>query len=98
MCSGDNPLGAFQARHFVDGMGEVEVGGPAEILGLDVDSSETELVSSGLHGSDVTVFLDLSADTLGVDDTDEVEIVTLVPVESEDLSKYKPLQKSLQTN
>ena len=60
-----------------------EVRRPLEVLGLDVGGREGQLHSAGFHGSDVSEFLYLTAHTLGVDDTDEVVVVTCVPVKTE---------------
>ena len=58
-----------------------EVGGPGEVLLLDVLGGQAEFPSAGLHGSHIAVLLDFAAHTRGVDDTDQVVVVTLVPVE-----------------
>ena len=60
-----------------------EVGRPSEVLLHNVLGGERNLDTVRLHGSDVTKFLNLTAETLGVDDTDKVIVVTCEPIEGE---------------
>ena len=60
-----------------------EVGRPSEVLLHNVLGGERNLDTVRLHGSDVTKFPNLTAETLGVDDTDKVIVVTCEPIEGE---------------
>lgn len=60
-----------------------EVGGPAEILRLDVLGRKADLDAVRFHLRDVAVFGDLAADALGRDRADQVEVVAFVPVEGQ---------------
>jgi len=60
-----------------------EVGGPAEVLGLDVLGRKADFDAVRFHLRDVAVFGDLAADTLGRDRADQVEVVAFVPVEGQ---------------
>ena len=60
-----------------------EVGRPLEVAGPDVDRGQGQFVTAGGHARDVTVLGDFTAETHRVDDTDQVVVVTLVPVARE---------------
>ena len=57
-----------------------EVGGPGELLTFDILGGKGDLITVGLHGSDVSKFLAETADSLGGDRTDEVEVISFVNI------------------
>ena len=79
----DDPEGVVQFGHFIAGVRIDEVRRPLEVTGPDILRSQGQFETVGLHGCDVTVLDDLTADTLGVGPADEVEVVTLIPVPGE---------------
>ena len=79
----DDTLGGEELRNEVLRVGVDEVRGPLEVAGLDVLRRQGEFETVGFHLSDVTVLLDLAADTRGVRDGDQVVVVTPVHIAHE---------------
>ena len=79
----DDALGAVEGRDRVVGVRPDEVGRPLEVAGADVDRGQGQFVTAGGHARDVTVLGDFTAQTHRIDDTDQVVVVTLVPVAGE---------------
>ncbi len=76
----DGTLVRHQVGHLLFQVRIDEVRRPAEVLGFDVAGRKSQLDTRRFQTGDVTVFHHLTADTLRVDHTDQVVVVTLVPV------------------
>ena len=73
----------LELGHFVLGVGEDQVRVPRKIFRADVAGGERELYSVRFHRSYVGVLIDSATYSLRGDYTDQVVIVTLIPVGGE---------------
>ena len=66
--------------HFIFGVGEDKVRVPRKIFRANVAGRKGELHTVGFHCGNVGIFVDKTAHSLRGDYTDQVVIVTLIPV------------------